>query len=109
NEQANNGVIDWDLSHRKAKELLEKVGLHINPTEQLSQISVAQQQLVEIAKAMSKKVKLLILDEPTAALNDTDSENLLKLISEFRNQGITSIIISHKLNEIMSVADNITI
>lgn len=109
NEQANTGVIDWDLSHKKAKDLLMKVGLDINPTVQLSETSVAQQQLIEIAKAFSKEVKLLILDEPTASLNDDDSENLLKLIDEFRNQGITSIIISHKLNEIMSIADNVTI
>lgn len=109
NEQATKGIIDWDLSHKRAGELLEKVGLKINPNTQLSQISVAQQQLVEIAKAISKKVKLLILDEPTAALNDNDSENLLNLIKEFKNQGITSIIISHKLNELMDISDNITI
>lgn len=109
NEQATKGIIDWDLSHKRASELLDTVGLNIDPNIQLSQISVAQQQLVEIAKAFSKKVKLLILDEPTAALNDNDSENLLKLIQEFKKQGITSIIISHKLNEVMEVADNITI
>lgn len=109
NEQATNGVIDWDLSKNKAMELLDTVGLHINPDMQISQISVAQQQLVEIAKAMSKEVKLLILDEPTASLNDDDSENLLELIREFKNQGITSIIISHKLNEVIDVADDITV
>lgn len=109
NEQANKGVIDWEYSKKKARELLQKVGLNIDPDLQISQISVAQQQLVEIAKAISKDVKLLILDEPTASLNDTDSENLLRLIEDFKKQGITSIIISHKLNEIMSVADNVTI
>lgn len=109
NEQANKSVIDWELSRKRARELLKKVGLDIDPDLNIYQISVAQQQLVEIAKAISKNVKLLILDEPTAALNDTDSENLLKLILEFKKQGITSIIISHKLNEVMSVADNITI
>lgn len=109
NEQANKGVIDWEYSKKRARELLKKVGLDIDPDLQISQISVAQQQLVEIAKAISKDVKLLILDEPTASLNDTDSENLLRLIEDFKKQGITSIIISHKLNEIMSVADNVTI
>lgn len=109
NEQATSGVIDWDLSYKKAKELLERVGSDIDPNLQISQISVAEQQLVEIAKAISKKVKLLILDEPTAALNDDDSENLLNLIKEFKNQGITSVIISHKLNEIMDVADRVTV
>lgn len=109
NEQAHNGIIDWDLSKRRASELLKTVGLEVDPDLQISQISVAQQQLVEIAKAMSKKVKLLILDEPTASLNDNDSENLLELIREFKNEGITSVIISHKLNEIMSIADNVTV
>lgn len=109
NEQAINGVIDWDYSRKLADELLNTVGLNVDPNLQVSQISVAQQQLVEIAKAISKEVKLLILDEPTAALNDNDSENLLELIKEFKNQEITSIIISHKLNEIMSIADNVTI
>lgn len=109
NEQAINGVIDWDYSRKLADELLNTVGLNVDPNLQISQISVAQQQLVEIAKAISKEVKLLILDEPTAALNDNDSENLLELIKEFKKQEITSIIISHKLNEIMSIADNVTI
>ena len=72
-------------------------------------IGVGKQQLVEIAKALSKKVKLLILDEPTAALNEEDSENLLNLLLEFKKQGISSIMISHKLNEITKVADSITI
>jgi len=109
NEQATNGVIDWDSSKKHAKELLDKVGLEVDPDLQISQISVAQQQLVEIAKAMSKKVKLLILDEPTASLNDNDSENLLELIKEFKAEGITSVIISHKLNEIMEIADRVTV
>lgn len=109
NEQTSKGVINWDYSYKLAKELLSMVGLDIDPNLQISQISVAQQQLVEIAKAISKKVELLILDEPTASLNDTDSENLLNLIKEFSKQGITSIIISHKLNEIMNATDNITV
>ncbi|WP_027108629.1 sugar ABC transporter ATP-binding protein [Lacticigenium naphthae] len=109
NEQSTKGVIDWGLSNKKAKALLDKVGLKINPQILVAEISVAQQQLVEIAKAMSKEVKLLILDEPTAALNDNDSENLLKLLKEFQKQGITSIIISHKLNEVIDIADKVTI
>lgn len=109
NEQANRGVIDWDLTERKTNELLKKVGLPLDPDILVSQIGVGQQQLVEIAKAFSKSVDLLILDEPTAALNEEESENLLALIQEFKRQGITSIIISHKLNEIVRVADRITI
>lgn len=109
NEQAKHGVIDWDLTEKKTDNLLKTVGLRINPNTLVSQIGVGQQQLVEIAKAFSKEVRLLILDEPTAALNEEESANLLELIKEFKKQGITSIIISHKLNEIVNVADRITI
>lgn len=109
NEQTKHGIIDWNLTERKTENLLKTVGLRINPNTLVSQIGVGHQQLVEIAKAFSKNVRLLILDEPTAALNEEESANLLELIKEFRNQGITSIIISHKLNEIVDVADRITI
>ena len=109
NEQTKHGVIDWNLTERKTENLLKTVGLKIDPNTLVSQIGVGHQQLVEIAKAFSKNVRLLILDEPTAALNEEESANLLALIKEFRNQGITSIIISHKLNEIVAVADRITI
>ncbi|WP_107996373.1 multiple monosaccharide ABC transporter ATP-binding protein [Trichococcus paludicola] len=109
NEQAKYGIIDWDLTEKKTTNLLKTVGLRVNPNTLVSQIGVGQQQLVEIAKAFSKSVRLLILDEPTAALNEEESANLLELIKEFRRQGITSIIISHKLNEIVNVADRITI
>ena len=109
NEQAKHGIIDWDLTEKKTTNLLKTVGLRVNPNTLVSQIAVGQQQLVEIAKAFSKSVRLLILDEPTAALNEEESANLLELIKEFRRQGITSIIISHKLNEIVNVADRITI
>lgn len=109
NEQTKHGMIDWNLTERKTENLLKTVGLKIDPNTLVSQIGVGHQQLVEIAKAFSKNVRLLILDEPTAALNEEESANLLALIKEFRNQGITSIIISHKLNEIVAVADRITI
>ncbi|MDH6366541.1 MULTISPECIES: multiple monosaccharide ABC transporter ATP-binding protein [unclassified Breznakia] len=109
NEQASRGVIDWDMTEKKTDNLLKAVRLNLDPNTLITQIGVGHQQLVEIAKAFSKQVKLLILDEPTAALNEEESENLLELIREFKNQGITSIIISHKLNEIVSIADRITI
>lgn len=109
NEQAKNGVINWNDTIIKTKELLNTVGLNESPNTIISTIGVGKQQLVEIAKALSKKVKLLILDEPTAALNEEDSENLLNLLLEFKKQGISSIMISHKLNEITKVADSITI
>jgi putative multiple sugar transport system ATP-binding protein len=109
NEQAKHGIIDWDMTEKKTDNLLKTVGLKIDPNTLVSQIGVGHQQLVEIAKAFSKSVRLLILDEPTAALNEEESANLLELIKEFKVQGITSIIISHKLNEIVTVADRITI
>ncbi|MCM8711182.1 sugar ABC transporter ATP-binding protein [Clostridium sp. SYSU_GA19001] len=109
NEQANRGIIDWNATTNHTKELLKKVGLKELPNTLITTLGVGKQQLVEIAKALSKEVKLLILDEPTAALNEDDSENLLNLLLEFKKQGITSILISHKLNEISKVADSITI
>ncbi|MFJ9346042.1 multiple monosaccharide ABC transporter ATP-binding protein [Streptomyces sp. NPDC101237] len=109
NEHAKGGFIDWRETLRHASRLLRRVGLDDHPETRVADIGVGKQQLVEIAKALSKKVKLLILDEPTAALNDEDSGKLLDLILELKNQGITSIIISHKLNEIRRVADSVTI
>jgi len=103
------GLIDWNKANSLATELMQRVGLNENPTTPISQLGVGKQQLIEIAKALSKNVKLLILDEPTAALNDTDSEHLLGLIRQLKAQGITSIMISHKLNEIAEIADNTTI
>lgn len=109
NERAKSGIINWDKTHKDATELLKKVGLKENSNVLIKDIGVGKQQLVEIAKALAKDVKLLILDEPTAALNDTDSDNLLKLLVELKKSGITSILISHKLNEVIKVADSITI
>lgn len=109
NEIATNGVIHWPQTFARTQELLKKVGLSEPPATLITDIGVGKQQLVEIAKALSKKVRLLILDEPTASLNENDSDALLKLLMEFRAQGMTSIIISHKLNEIRKVADQITI
>jgi len=103
------GLIDWNAANSRAMELMDRVGLHENPTTPVSQLGVGKQQLIEIAKALSKDVRLLILDEPTAALNDTDSEHLLGLIRQLQAQGITSIMISHKLNEIAEIANNTTI
>ncbi|MGM0882153.1 MAG: multiple monosaccharide ABC transporter ATP-binding protein [Bacillota bacterium] len=109
NEQSRRGIINWNDTIIKTRELLQTVGLNESPNTLISMLGVGKQQLVEIAKALSKKVKLLILDEPTAALNEEDSENLLNLLLEFKKQGISSIMISHKLNEITKVADSITI
>lgn len=110
NEQTSHGVIDWDKCRFEAQRLMKTVGLHERPETPVNKIGVGKQQLVEIAKALSKDVRLLILDEPTAALNDDDSEKLLNLIMRLREEhGMTSIIISHKLNEVTKVADEITV
>ncbi|MBT0995505.1 ATP-binding cassette domain-containing protein [Cellulomonas sp. DKR-3] len=109
NERATRGVVDWNKTNAEAARLLARVGLNELPDTKIKDIGVGKQQLVEIAKALSKEVKLLILDEPTAALNDEDSAHLLGLISGLRDHGITSIIISHKLNEIEAIADTTTI
>jgi len=109
NETARNGVINWNTTIAKTRQLLETVGLDENPNTLIKDIGVGKQQLVEIAKALSKNVRVLILDEPTAALNETDSDNLLKLLLDLKKQGISSVLISHKLNEVVQVANVITI
>jgi putative multiple sugar transport system ATP-binding protein len=110
NEQASRtGKIDWNRTHHRAAELLKRVGLGENPNTLIGNIGVGKQQLVEIAKALSKDVKLLILDEPTAALNDEESAKLLDLLIDLKKNGVTSILISHKLNEVEGIADHITV
>lgn len=109
NEQGKKFSIDWTTTYGRAEELMKKVGLHEDPHTLVKDIGVGKQQLVEIAKALAKDVKLLILDEPTASLNESDSQALLELMLEFKKQGMTSIIISHKLNEVSYVADKITV
>ena len=109
NERARRGVVDWNRTVKEAKKALEAVHLQEDPGMKIKNIGIGKQQLVEIAKALSRDISVLILDEPTAALNETDSENLLDLLLELKKEGITSILISHKLNEISAVADEITI
>ena len=109
NEPTKRGVIDWAEARIRSTELLARVGLREDPETPIKEIGVGKQQLVEIAKALNKSVKLLILDEPTAALNESDSQHLLDLMLGLKGRGITSIIISHKLNEIEQIADSITI
>jgi putative multiple sugar transport system ATP-binding protein len=109
NERARYGVIDWFASFAATQALLKKVGLEELPTTLITDLGVGKQQLVEIAKALSKQVRLLILDEPTASLNETDSDALLELLLGLKAQGISCILISHKLNEISKVADTITV
>lgn len=109
NEKGTKAKINWSETFDKADELLRMVGLKDSSKTLIKDIGVGKQQLVEIAKALGKNVKLLILDEPTASLNDTEAKHLLDLLLEFKKKGMTSIIISHKLNEISYVADKITV
>jgi len=103
------GVIDRDAVYKRSQQLLAKVGLSEAPDTLVTDIGVGKQQLVEIAKALSKEVRLLILDEPTASLNESDSAALLDLLLEFRSHGMSAVLISHKLNEVARVADRITV
>ncbi|QTL99233.1 ATP-binding cassette domain-containing protein [Iocasia frigidifontis] len=110
NEQQQNGVIDWDQTYKKAKKYMRMVGLKENPHMQIKDIGVGKQQLVEIAKALAKNVRLLILDEPTSSLNEQEAQHILDLILKLRREeGISSIVISHKLHEIAYCADRITV
>ena len=108
-EVARNGVINWPKAFQQTESWLKKVGLSEPPSTAVGKLGVGKQQLIEIAKALAKDVRLLILDEPTAALQENDSEKLLDLMLELKAQGVTQIIISHKLNEIAKVADRITV
>ena len=110
NERKRRGRIDWNQTFQQAEEYLRLVGLDENPRTLIKDISLAKQQLVEIAKALAKDVRLLILDEPTSSLNEGDSRKILDLLLSLRKErGITSILISHKLNEIAYCADRITV
>ena len=109
NEITHNGIIDWNETIKRAGEMIGKVGLDVNPEEKIKNLGVGKQQLVEIAKVLSRDVKLLILDEPTSALNETDSENLLNLLLGLKQHGVTCILISHKLKEVLQISDRITV
>jgi putative multiple sugar transport system ATP-binding protein len=101
--------VDWNETIKRAGEMLRKVKLDVNPAVKVKDLSVGKQQLIEIAKALSREVKLLILDEPTAALNEDDSENLLNLLRGLKDHGVTCILISHKLKEVIRIADTVTV
>lgn len=109
NEITNGVVINQNEAISQAIDILKKVGLDVNPMTKIKQLGVGKQQLIEIAKALKKEVKILILDEPTAALNENDSDNLLNLIRGLRDQGVTCILISHKLREVLEIADTVTV
>jgi putative multiple sugar transport system ATP-binding protein len=105
-----NGInVDINETIKQTVSVLKKVGLDVNPDIKIKHLGIGKQQLVEIAKALSRNAKLLVLDEPTSALNESDSENLLNLLLKLKEQGVTSILISHKLQEVISVADKVTV
>ena len=108
-EVCQSGLIDWDFEYDRAKELLDELKLKVNPKTRVGNLGIGQQQLVEIAKALNKNCKILILDEPTAPLPEDDSENLLELVRGLRDKGMSIILISHKLGEVLSIADTVTI
>lgn len=109
NERGKSFAINWDETYGMAEKYIKQVGLSESARTYIKDIGVGKQQLVEIAKALAKKAKLLILDEPTSSLNESDSKALLDLMLKLKKEGMTSIIISHKLNEVSYVADKITV
>lgn len=108
-EIRNGSLVDWNETIKRAGEMLKKVRLDVNPAAKVRDLGVGKQQLIEIAKALSKEVRLLILDEPTAALNEDDSENLLNLLRDLKKHGVTCVMISHKLKEVIAIADTVTV
>ncbi|MDR0909225.1 MAG: ATP-binding cassette domain-containing protein, partial [Spirochaetaceae bacterium] len=103
------GIIDWDFYIKESQKYLNQVGLKEAPSTIVGKMGVGKQQLVEIARALSKHARTIILDEPTSSLNDDESDALLNLILDFKKQGITCIMISHKLNEVLKIADTVTV
>ncbi|CAA7602435.1 Putative ABC transporter [Acididesulfobacillus acetoxydans] len=109
NEIARRGIVDWNNTYELTKRALREVRLELNPSTKVKNLGIGQQQLVEIAKAISKNAEILILDEPTAALTETESANLLQIVLELKKKGVTCIYISHKLSEVLQIADTITV
>lgn len=109
NERGKKAAIDWNETYGEAEKYMKQVGLSESSHTLIKDLGTGKQQLVEIAKALAKKAKLLILDEPTSSLNESDSKALLDLMLKFKSEGMTCIIISHKLNEVSYVADKITV
>lgn len=109
NEITHNGLIDWDTTYARARTVLDEIGLSVNPATRVIHLGIGTQQLIEIAKAVAKNARILVLDEPTSALTETEIENLLTLLRSFKAKGITCIFISHKLREVFDIADRITV
>jgi len=103
------GFIDWNKLYADTRVICESIGLKRNPRRKVKQLGIGQQQLVEIAKAMSQKPRILVLDEPTSALSEVEIQNLLQVLKDLKSRGVSCILISHKLNEVLEIADRITI
>jgi D-xylose transport system ATP-binding protein len=103
------GIIDWNRTYSETARVLREVGLKVNPATKVIDLGVGSQQLVEIAKALSKDARILILDEPTAALTEAETETLLGLLDGLRKKGVTCIYISHRLREVTRIADRVTV
>src|SRR5438128_890866 len=103
------GIINWNETFQRTAKALKEVGLKLSPASRIIDLGVGSQQLVEIAKALTKEARVLILDEPTAALTETEADNLLKILDSFRAQGVSCIYISHRLKEVARIADRITV
>ncbi len=108
-EVTKNGVRDTAYMNRRSKEVLSSLGINVEPNTIVGTLSVGMSQMVEIAKAIAKEAKILVLDEPTASLSDSETEHLFRLIAELKSKGVSMIYISHRMNEILKVADSITI
>ena len=109
NEPTRLGLVDWDKVYTDAAKLLKRFKLNIDPAARVGDLGTGLQQLVEIVKALTKKSRILILDEPTAALTGAEVEVLLDIIRGLRNEGISAIYISHKLDEVFAITDRITV
>src|SRR5215210_6677665 len=103
------GVIRWDEVYSRASKLLDDLHLNLDPRTPVSHLGIGQQQMVEIAKALSQKARILVLDEPTAALTDAEVESLFNILNKLRSQSVAMVYISHKLDEVFHISDRITV
>ena len=108
-EIVKNGIRDVKTMNEKTSQILHRLGMDISPSTVVSELSVGMSQMVEIAKAVSKDAKILVFDEPTAALSDSETKRLFEIITQLKNEGVSMVYISHRMNEILSICDSITI
>ena len=102
-------IVDWKAMTRKANELLDTLNVKLDPNTIIGDLTVSEKQIVEIAKAISKEAKILVMDEPTAALSEEETQSLFKIIKTLKSKGVSIIYISHRLKEIFEIADRVTV